>query len=68
MANDFRELLAWQMAAALEEKASVPIERAAKANDITFKKQLSDAASSAPRNIAEGFSEGIRLEAGVPSL
>src|SRR5262245_8631918 len=55
MARDFRELLAWQLAVALEERATVPAERARAARDTRFSQQLTDAASSAPRNIAEGF-------------
>ena len=55
MARDFRDLAAWRLAVDLEEKAIALAARPAAARDATFRDQLTDAAGSAPRNIAEGF-------------
>src|SRR5688500_11156444 len=53
-ANDFTELVAWQLADALEKFAHEMIKRPQLAKDREFCDQTSDAASSGPRNIAEG--------------
>jgi four helix bundle protein len=53
-AKDFTELIAWQLADALEQFALEMIKRPAVADDPTFCQQTIDCASSAPRNIAEG--------------
>ena len=53
-AKDFTELIAWQRADELERFALDMITRPVLATDQTFCKQTSDAAASAPRNIAEG--------------
>ena len=53
-AKDFTELIAWQRADDLERFALDMIKRPLLARDQTFCKQTSDAAASAPRNIAEG--------------
>lgn len=53
-AKDFTELIAWQRADELERFALEMIKRPTLARDETFCQQTSDAASSAPRNIAEG--------------
>jgi four helix bundle protein len=53
-AKDFTELIAWQRADALERFALEMIKRPVLAQDTTFCEQTSDAAASAPRNIAEG--------------
>ena len=53
-AKDFTELIAWQRADALERFALEMIKRPVLAQDTTFCEQSSDAAASAPRNIAEG--------------
>jgi four helix bundle protein len=54
-ANDFTELVAWQRADELERFALEIIKRPKLARDRDYCTQTSDAASSAPRNIAEGF-------------
>ena len=54
-ANDFTELIAWQRADELERFAQDIIKRKSIASDREFCTQTSDAAASAPRNIAEGF-------------
>jgi len=53
-AKDFTELIAWQRADALEQFALEMIKRPTLVRDKTFCQQTSDAASSGPRNIAEG--------------
>ena len=53
-ANDFTELVAWQLADALEKFAQDMIKRPQLARDREFCDQTSDAAASGPRNIAEG--------------
>ena len=53
-AKDFTELIPWQRADALERFALEMIKRPVLAQDTTFCEQTSDAAASAPRNIAEG--------------
>jgi four helix bundle protein len=52
-ARDFTELIAWQRADELERFVLEMIKRPVLSQDITFCEQASDAASSAPRNIAE---------------
>jgi four helix bundle protein len=54
MPKDFTELIAWQRADELEWFALEMIRRPRLASDRTFCEQTSDAACSAPRNIAEG--------------
>ena len=54
-AKDFTELIAWQRADELEEFAQEIIKRPVLARDRDYCAQTSDAAASAPRNIAEGF-------------
>lgn len=54
VAKDFTDLIAWQGADALERFAMEMIKRPAVCRDADFCRQTSDAASSAPRNIAEG--------------
>lgn len=53
-AKDFTELIAWQRADQLERFALEMIKRPVLARDQMFCEQTSDAAASAPRNIAEG--------------
>ncbi len=53
--RDFREIVAWQMARELKLLADQLLSRPAAAQDFKFRDQLSDAARSGPRNIAEGF-------------
>lgn len=54
VAKDFTELIAWQLADELEQFVQEMIKRPVLARDKTFCEQASDAAASAPRNIAEG--------------
>ena len=54
-AKDFTELVAWQRADDLERFVQGIIRRPLLARDFEFCRQASDAAASAPRNIAEGF-------------
>ena len=53
--NDFRDLVAWQLAHQLKLLAQGLCERPAVRTRFRFRDQLSDAAESAPSNIAEGF-------------
>ena len=53
--RDFREIGAWQLARELKLLAYQLLSRPEVARDFGFRDQLSDAARSAPRNIAEGF-------------
>lgn len=54
-AKDFTELIAWQRADDLERFVQEIIQRPLLARDSAYCSQASDAAASAPRNIAEGF-------------
>ena len=54
-AKDFTELIAWQRANELEKFVTDIIKRPVLARDRDYCEQSSDAAASAPRNIAEGF-------------
>ena len=53
--RDFREIVAWQLARELKLLADQVLSRPAVAQDFKFRDQLSDAARSGPRNLAEGF-------------
>ena len=53
--TDFRDIGAWQLARDLKLLAYQLLARPEVARDFGFRDQLSDAARSAPRNIAEGF-------------
>ena len=53
--NDFRDLVAWQLAHQLKLLAQGLCERPAVKTRFNFRDQLTDAAESAPTNIAEGF-------------
>ncbi|MGH9384017.1 MAG: four helix bundle protein [Vicinamibacterales bacterium] len=53
--NDFRDFAAWQRAEELRELVDEFLARPGVAPRFRSANQLSDAASSAPRNIAEGF-------------
>ncbi len=53
--RDFRDIGAWQLARDLKLLAYQLLARPEVARDFKFRDQLSDAARSAPRNIAEGF-------------
>ena len=51
----FQDLLAWQLAVQLQEIVNGYCEKPLIKRDFKFRDQLTDAAASAPRNIAEGF-------------
>jgi four helix bundle protein len=53
--NDFTELVCWQLARELKLMVLPFADRPAVRQDYKFRSQLIDAASSATRNIAEGF-------------
>ena len=51
----FEDLVAWKLAVQLQTLADQFCDRPAFKRDFKFHDQLSDAAASGPRNIAEGF-------------
>ncbi|MSO61915.1 MAG: four helix bundle protein [Acidobacteria bacterium] len=53
--RDFREIVAWQLARELKLIADALVSKPDVARRFKFCDQLSDAARSGPRNIAEGF-------------
>ena len=53
--KDFREIVAWQLARELRVLADALLAKPDVARRFKYCDQLSDAARSAPRNIAEGF-------------
>jgi len=53
--KDFREIVAWQRARELKVRVDEFLKRPAVQQQFKYRDQLSDAARSAPRNIAEGF-------------
>src|SRR5688572_5432896 len=53
--RDFREIGAWQRSREVRQLAYELLKRSDAARDFKFRDQLTDAARSAPRNIAEGF-------------
>lgn len=53
--KDFREIVAWQLAHELKTQVDGFIARSEFKRRFAFCEQLSDAARSGPRNIAEGF-------------
>ena len=55
MANNFRELVSWQLAFELNERIEQLLRSGPASNDFKFRDQIADSARSAPRNIAEGF-------------
>ena len=58
----FQDLVAWQLADQLRKFANGCCERDQLKRDFKLRAQLSDAASSAPRNIAEGFGRKTHRE------
>jgi four helix bundle protein len=54
-ANDFTELVAWQLSVELRRLVLEFVERPRFAGDRRLSDQIVESASSAPRNIAEGF-------------
>jgi four helix bundle protein len=55
MAKDFTELDAWKLAREVKLRAYALAKRPDVARDFDFVQQVTDAAASGPRNIAEGF-------------
>ena len=51
----FEDLVAWKLAVQLQTIVDRLCDRQVIASDLKFRDQLSDAAASGPRNIAEGF-------------
>ena len=62
MARDFTELVAWQLSRELKNGVYALVKRPTIARDFGFVQQITDAAASAPRNIAEGFGRFNRKE------
>lgn len=62
MARAFTELIAWQLARELKLFAYAVASRPTVERDRKFRDQLTDAAASGPRNIAEGFGRFNRRE------
>ena len=55
MARHFRELTCWQLARSLKGEVTKLLKKPVFGRNLRFRENLSDAASSARRNIAEGF-------------
>ena len=53
--RDFRELVCWQLSYELKCEVPAFIENGPASKDFKYRDQIKDSASSAPRNIAEGF-------------
>ena len=53
--RDFRELVCWQLSYELKCEVLAFIENGPASEDFKYRDQIKDSASSAPRNIAEGF-------------
>ncbi|MGH9219265.1 MAG: four helix bundle protein [Vicinamibacterales bacterium] len=53
--KDFTEIIAWQRARVLKSEVDQLLRKPEIARNYKFRDRLSDAARSAPRNIAEGF-------------
>jgi hypothetical protein len=51
----FEDLIVWQLAVAVRDSVYVLTGSARASCDFAFRQQIRDSASSAPRNIAEGF-------------
>jgi four helix bundle protein len=58
----FEDLVAWQLAVQLRNVAHEYCEKPAIKRSFKFRDNLADAASSAPRNIAEGFGRKTHRE------
>lgn len=54
-ARRFEDLIVWQVAVSVRDAVYAMTEVGGAAADFTFRDQIRDAASSAPRNICEGF-------------
>ena len=55
IAERFEDLIVWQLSVQIRNRVYALTESGAAADDFAFRKQIRDAASSAPRNISEGF-------------
>jgi four helix bundle protein len=55
MAKHFRDLTCWQLARSLKKEIRRVLEKPVFERNLRFRENLSDAASSVRRNIAEGF-------------
>jgi four helix bundle protein len=62
MAKNFTELIAWQLARELKLSVYQLVKHPKMARDFRFIDQITDAAASGPRNIAEGFGRFNRKE------
>ncbi len=62
MAKDFTELFCWQLARELKLVVLDLVKRPQVTRDFDFVRQITDAAASGPRNIAEGFGRFNRKE------
>ena len=58
----FQDLVAWQLAWDLKQRAEVICQKPAVKRDYRFATQLRDAAASAPANLAEGFGRNFHPE------
>ena len=58
----FQDLVAWKLAFQLKEVADEISRKPAIAKDFKFHSQLTDAAASGPRNLAEGFGRHFHPE------
>ncbi len=58
----FQDLVAWKLAFQLKELADEISRKPAIAKDFKFRSQLTDAAASGPRNLAEGFGRRFHPE------
>ena len=58
----FQDLVAWQLADRLRQVANGYCEKPELKRDLKLRAQLADAASSAPKNIAEGFGRKTHRE------
>ena len=58
----FQDLVAWQLADQLRQQATTYCRKPQLARDHKLRAQLLDAASSAPKNIAEGFGRKTHKE------
>ena len=55
VAQRFEDLIVWQLAVRIRDAVYVFTETGGASSDHKFREQIRDSASSAPRNIAEGF-------------
>ncbi len=55
VAQRFEDLIVWQLAVRIRNAVYVLTETGGASSDYKFREQIGDSASSAPRNIAEGF-------------